>query len=82
MGKYYLDMEEYKRLARQAAAEGCVLLKNENNTLPLREGENVSVFGRIQFTYYKKRHRFGRSGEYPLCDRNSGCAPCWKDPFG
>ena len=53
MGKYYLDMEEYKRLARQAAAEGCVLLKNENNTLPLREGENVSVFGRIQFTYYK-----------------------------
>ena len=53
MGKYYLDMEEYKRLARQAAAEGCVLLKNENNTLPVREGETVSVFGRIQFTYYK-----------------------------
>ena len=44
MGKYYLDMEEYKRLARQAAAEGCVLLKNENKTLQLREGENVSVF--------------------------------------
>ena len=53
MGKYYLDMDEYKRLARQAAAEGCVLLKNENNTLPVREGETVSVFGRIQFTYYK-----------------------------
>lgn len=53
MGKYYLDMEEYKRLARQAAAEGCVLLKNEDNTLPVRVGETVSVFGRIQFTYYK-----------------------------
>lgn len=53
MGKYYLDMEEYKQLARQAVAEGCVLLKNENNTLPVREGETVSVFGRIQFTYYK-----------------------------
>lgn len=27
MGKYYLDMEKYKQLARQAVAEGCVLLK-------------------------------------------------------
>ncbi|MFQ9637318.1 MAG: glycoside hydrolase family 3 C-terminal domain-containing protein, partial [Eisenbergiella sp.] len=53
MGKYYLDMEEYRQLARQAVAEGCVLLKNENNTLPVKEGETVSVFGRIQFTYYK-----------------------------
>ena len=53
MGKYYLDMEEYRQLARQAVAEGCVLLKNENNTLPVKEGDTVSVFGRIQFTYYK-----------------------------
>ncbi|WP_455619432.1 glycoside hydrolase family 3 C-terminal domain-containing protein [Eisenbergiella sp.] len=53
MGKYYLDMEKYKQLARQAVAEGCVLLKNENSTLPVKKGETVSVFGRIQLNYYK-----------------------------
>lgn len=51
--KFVMDYKKYAMLARQAAAEGCVLLKNENETLPIREGETVSVFGRIQFTYYK-----------------------------
>lgn len=53
MSKYYLDQEQYASLARQAAAEGCVLLKNENRTLPLRKGDRVAVFGRIAHTYYK-----------------------------
>lgn len=53
MSKFTLDMEAYQACARQAAAEGCVLLKNENATLPLREGEKVAVFGRIAFHYYK-----------------------------
>ena len=53
MGKYALDMERYAALARKTAAEGCVLLKNENRTLPLREGDRVAVFGRIAFNYYK-----------------------------
>lgn len=51
--KFTLDYEKYAALARQAAAEGCVLLKNEKETLPIKKGETVSVFGRIQFTYYK-----------------------------
>lgn len=51
--KYILDHGKYAALARQAAAEGCVLLRNENNTLPLKNGEKVAVFGRIQFDYYK-----------------------------
>lgn len=34
-------------LTRQAAAEGCVLLKN-NGVLPLKKGQTVSVFGRCQ----------------------------------
>lgn len=51
--KLTLDYEKYAALARQAVAEGCVLLKNEEEALPIRTGERVSVFGRIQFTYYK-----------------------------
>lgn len=53
MGKYSLDLEKYAKLAREAAAEGCVLLKNDNQTLPLRKGDKVAVFGRIAFSYYK-----------------------------
>ena len=53
MGKYSLDLKEYARLAREVAAESCVLLKNDNNTLPLKKGDKVSVFGRSAFNYYK-----------------------------
>lgn len=53
MGTYSIDMETYKSLARQAAAEGCVLIKNENDTLPLKKKDNVAVFGRIAYEYYK-----------------------------
>ena len=53
MGKYAVDMEKYATLARKTAAEGCVLLKNDNHTLPLRKGDRVAVFGRIAFDYYK-----------------------------
>ena len=51
--RYILDQKRYAALARRAAAEGCVLLKNTKHALPLKEGESVSVFGRIQFDYYK-----------------------------
>ena len=43
----------YASIARQAAAEGIVLLKNDRCTLPLRDGERVAVFGRAQYHYYK-----------------------------
>lgn len=51
--QYKLDLEKYAALARQAAAEGCVLLKNEKEALPLKKGDKVAVFGRIAFDYYK-----------------------------
>ena len=51
--RFTLDYDQYAALARQTAAEGCVLLKNEKAALPIRKGETVSVFGRIAFTYYK-----------------------------
>ena len=43
MGRYALDMEKYADLARTASAEGCVLLKNDNSTLPLKKGDKVEV---------------------------------------
>ncbi len=48
-----LDWKEYTDTARQVAAEGCVLLKNEGNVLPLAPQSKVAVFGRIQRHYYK-----------------------------
>ena len=53
MKNYKLDLERYAVLARQATAEGCVLLENEGQALPLRGGERVAVFGRMAFHYYK-----------------------------
>ncbi len=51
--EHTLNMEKYAEIARQSAAEGCVLLRNENNTLPLRKGDKVAVFGRCALHYYK-----------------------------
>ena len=39
-------------LARQAGAEGCVLLKNEGAALPFTDEDNVAVFGRVQNDYF------------------------------
>ena len=44
-------MEQYVALARQVAADGCVLLKNERDTLPFRKGDQIAVFGRAAFHY-------------------------------
>ena len=53
MKQFGLNMENYQKLARQAAAEGCVLLENRNHALPLKKEERIAVYGRIAFTYYK-----------------------------
>ena len=49
-----LDWAVYEKTAREMAAEGLVLLKNDNKALPLKQGETVSVFGRMQNHYYKR----------------------------
>lgn len=51
MGTYLI--QDYAAKAREAAAEGAVLLRNEKQTLPLAQEEKVAVFGRSQFYYYK-----------------------------
>lgn len=42
---YKPNLEEHARLAREAATEGAVLLKNEG-ALPLSQGSSVALFGR------------------------------------
>ena len=51
--KKILDWKKYLETAASAAAEGIVMLKNNNGALPLSKDEVVSVFGRIQLHYYK-----------------------------
>ncbi|MDE7477106.1 MAG: glycoside hydrolase family 3 C-terminal domain-containing protein, partial [Lachnospiraceae bacterium] len=41
------------KLCRKAAAQGAVLLKNEDAVLPLSGNDNVAVFGRCQIEYYR-----------------------------
>lgn len=48
-----VPLEGFPDKVREAAAEGMVLLKNENQMLPLTKGDHVAVFGRCQINYYK-----------------------------
>ena len=43
----------FAEYCRKAAAEGAVLLKNEDKIMPIREKESVAVFGRCQIEYYR-----------------------------
>ncbi len=51
--KRTLDRDHYLATAARAAADGIVMLKNDNDTLPLPPDKEVAVFGRIQLHYYK-----------------------------
>lgn len=54
MGKNeILDWNQYVDAAIDVINEGCILLENKDNTLPVKAGTTVSVFGRIQLNYYK-----------------------------
>ncbi len=43
------DLEAHAKVARESAADGMVLLKNENNTLPVKESKTVAVFGKTSY---------------------------------
>ena len=45
--------KEHLELARRAAREGMVLLKNEQNVLPLKNGSKLALFGKGTFDYVK-----------------------------
>jgi beta-glucosidase len=52
-GRCVTASPEHASLSRQAAAEGIVLLKNEDNALPLKSGEKIALFGKAVIEYIK-----------------------------
>ena len=45
------DLKAHATVTRQSALEGMVLLKNENNVLPMKDVKNVAVFGCTSFDF-------------------------------
>lgn len=43
------DLESHAKIAREAAAEGMVLLKNSNNALPFSNVKTVALYGKIGY---------------------------------
>ncbi len=52
-------------LSRRAAAEGIVLLQNEDNALPIKSTDKVSLFGRIQVDYFACGYGSGGDVKFP-----------------
>ena len=52
-GRRVTASPEHISIAREAAKEGMVLLKNENHTLPLQKGTRIALFGKATFDYVK-----------------------------
>lgn len=48
-----IPLEGFAEFSRTVAAEGAVLIKNDNQVLPLGESDNVAIFGRSQVNYYR-----------------------------
>ena len=44
-GERVTACKEHRELSKQAAKEGMVLLKNENQILPLKKGARLALFG-------------------------------------
>ena len=52
--RYYMTTcKEHIALSREAACEGMVLLKNEENLLPFAAGTKLAVFGKACMDYVK-----------------------------
>jgi beta-glucosidase len=57
--------KEFAQFCRKVAAQGAVLLKNEEQNLPITKKDRVSVFGRCQINYYRSGTGSGGSVNVP-----------------
>ena len=69
-GRVVTGCAEHIRLSRTAAAEGMVLLKNENGLLPLKKGSRIALFGKASADYVKGG---GGSGDVTVAYVRSLC---------
>ncbi|MDR2267236.1 MAG: glycoside hydrolase family 3 C-terminal domain-containing protein [Christensenellaceae bacterium] len=44
---YKADYEKHHLLAREAGADGAVLMKNDDNILPIKRNDNIAVIGKL-----------------------------------
>ena len=51
MEQTIFDRKAYAAKAREAVAEGSVLLRNEAHTLPFAPGTRLAVFGPVSYTH-------------------------------
>ena len=52
-GRCVTASKKHTELSRRAAGEGMVLLKNENEALPLQKGAKIALFGKATIEYIK-----------------------------
>ncbi len=52
LGKDFVPDSKIVELCRRVGSEGIVMLKNDNNVLPITSDRTVSVFGRVQNDYF------------------------------
>ena len=58
---YVTASKEHIDLSCEAACEGMVLLKNEDDTLPIKKGSRVALFGKGVFDYVESRRFYALS---------------------
>lgn len=58
-------IDAFAALSRRAAGEGAILLKNEEQVLPLKGNDKLSIFGRCQIDYYRTGTGSGGSVNVP-----------------
>lgn len=66
------DLEAHNALSRRAAAESSILLRNEDNALPLKAGEKVALYGITALDFVVSGTGSGTTGRNKIVDLRQG----------